>query len=183
MILGYDDLEPMSGMLLLLNAAKSLVRLFPQTLGNVVLVLVAVPLVDANGSELHSDYRRRVEQEVEKINSAYPGLVVMYQRRMPFAERVSLFASADLLVNAAVRHGLNLVPFEFVLCGGDKHPGFVVSEFLGCSRVMPGAVRTNPWRDECMAKAIHDLLSQQSHQKAFWHQLQVVNIRTCSTVL
>ena len=96
-----------------------------------------------------------------------------YQRRMLFAERVSLFMSADMLVNAAVRHGLNLVPFEFVLCGAEKHPGFVVSEFLGCSRVMPGAVRTNPWRDECMAKAMFKLLKQETHEKAFWHQLQV----------
>ena len=104
----------------------------------------------------------------------------MYQRRMPFAERVSLFASADMLVNAAVRHGLNLVPFEFVLCGGDKHPGFVVSEFLGCSRVMPGAVRTNPWRDECLAKAIYNLLTQETHQKAFWHQLQVCRTSSAS---
>ena len=76
---------------------------------------------------------------MDALNSAYPGLVMLHERRMPFAERVSLFASSDMLVNAAVRHGLNLVPFEFVLCGSDKHPGFVVSEFLGCSRVMPGA--------------------------------------------
>jgi ribosomal protein L17 len=31
----------------------------------------------------------------------------------------------------------------------------------------------NPWRDEDMAKAMHKLLNQESHQKAFWHQLQV----------
>lgn len=172
-VLGYDDLEPMSGLLLLVNALESLVRLFPTTLGNLVLVLVAVPLLDAHKQEMHEDYKRRVEQQVDKLNQWYPGLVVMYQRRMPFAERVSLFASADMLVNAAVRHGLNLVPFEFVLCGADKHPGFVVSEFLGCSRVMPGALRTNPWRDEDMAKAIYKLLKQESHQKAFWHHLQV----------
>lgn len=172
-ILGYDDLEPMSGLLLLVHALESLVRLFPNTLGNVVLVLVAVPLLDAQKQEMHLDYKRRVEQQVEKLNDWYPGLVVMHQRRMAFAERVSLFASADMLVNAAVRHGLNLVPFEFVLCGADKHPGFVVSEFLGCSRVMPGALRTNPWRDEDMAKAIYKLLNQEAHEKAFWHHLQV----------
>ncbi len=35
------------------------------------------------------------------------------------------------------------------------------------------AVRTNPWRDECMAKAMYKLLKQETHEKAFWHQLQV----------
>jgi hypothetical protein len=49
----------------------------------------------------------------------------------------------------------------------------VVSEFLGCSRVLPGAVRTNPWRDEDMAKAIHRLLLLDEHTKEYWHALQV----------
>ena len=171
-ILGYDDLEPMSGLLLLVHAMASLLRLFPDVVGRVVLVLVALPLLDAHKQEQHGDYKRRMLAAVEALNAAHPGLVVVVNRRLEFAERVSLFASADMLVNAAVRHGLTLVPFEFVLCGGDKRPGFVVSEFLGCSRVMPGAVRTNPWRDEDMAKAIYKLLSQAAHDKAFWHQLQ-----------
>jgi len=38
-ILGYDDLEPMSGMLLLLAAIKSLLRLFPTLVDKVVVVL------------------------------------------------------------------------------------------------------------------------------------------------
>jgi trehalose-6-phosphate synthase len=172
-ILGYDDLEPMSGMLLLLAAIKSLLRLFPTLVDKVVVVLVAMPLVDTENKPLHLPYRQSVQKQVEALNDMYPALVLLYERRMAFIERVSLFASADILVNAAVRHGLNLVPLEFVLCGGDKQPGFVVSEFLGVSRVMPGAVRTNPWRDECTAKAIHKLLMQEPHEKKFWQQLQV----------
>jgi len=172
-VLGYDDLEPMSGILLLLRAFQSLVRLFPSILGNVVLVLVTVPLQDAEGNEIHSDYRNEVAKLANELNNEYPGLVLHYHRRMPFAERVSLFSCADMLVNSSIRHGLNLVPFEFVLCGDEKKGGFVVSEFLGCSRVLPGAVRTNPWRDEDLARAIHKLLLQDDHEKKFWHELQV----------
>ena len=62
-----------------------------------LLVLVAVPLLDVHKKELHPDYRRRVEQEVEKINETYPGLVTMYQRRMPFAERVETHVQATEL--------------------------------------------------------------------------------------
>ena len=172
-ILGYDDLEPMSGITLKLTAVKSLVRLFPSTLGNVILVLVAIPLKGPDGRDLHSAYSKKVNRIVEEMNAQQPGLVLYYQRRMPFAERTALFASSDVLVNSSIRHGLNLVPFEFVMCSKEKKAGFVVSEFLGCSRVLPGAVRTNPWRDEDMAKAIHRLLLLDEHTKEYWHALQV----------
>lgn len=172
-ILGYDDLEPMSGITLKLTAIDSLVRLFPSTLGNVILVLVAIPLRGTDGKVLHPAYTVKVNKMVEEMNEAHPGLVLYYQRRMPFAERTALFASSDVLVNSSIRHGLNLVPFEFVMCSKVKKGGFVVSEFLGCSRVLPGAVRTNPWRDEDMAKAIHRLLLLDEHHKEYWHTLQV----------
>lgn len=172
-VVGYDDLEPMSGITLKLNASMSLIRLFPSTFGNVVMILVAVPIYGPDGKQMHQEYAAKVEQMVNEVNSKHTGLVMYYQRRMPFAERTALFASADVLVNSSIRHGLNLVPFEFVMCGSEKKGGFVVSEFLGCSRVLPGAVRTNPWRDEDMAKAIHKLLLVEEHQKEYWHQLQV----------
>jgi trehalose 6-phosphate synthase len=66
-ILGYDDLEPMSGMLLLLEGIKSLVRLFPAVVGKVVLVLVAVPLLDAHKQPLYADYQRRVRQVLRPL--------------------------------------------------------------------------------------------------------------------
>lgn len=171
-VLGYDDLEPMSGIVLLLEAVKSLVRLFPSILGRLVVVVVAVPLVDAHGRHLHTAYQEQVEGEVSKLNAQHPGLVLFYQRRMAFSERTALFRSADMLVNSAVRHGLNLVPLEFVLCAAEKKGGVVVSEFLGCSRVLPGAIRSNPWRDEDLGRAIYKLLVQEEREKGFWHRLQ-----------
>jgi len=172
-VLGYDSLEAMSGTLLLLQAFESMARLFPSIVSNVVLVLVAIPPEDNHGNELHTDYQAKVEAHVAAINLRHPGLVRFYPRRMEFTERTSLFSVADVLVNSAVRHGLNLVPFEFVLCSQTKKGGFVCSEFLGCSRALPGAVKASPWRDEDLARAIHKLLHQEAHERSFWHQLQV----------
>ena len=33
--------------------------------------------------------------------------------------------------------------------------------------------QASPWRDEDLARAIHKLLNQEAHERAFWHQLQV----------
>ena len=53
--------------------------------------------------------------------------------------------AADVLLNSAVRHGLSLVPMEFVMSGtgpvgdvrpvGAKQGALVLSEFTACSRV------------------------------------------------
>ncbi len=84
------------------------------------MIIVAVPLKGPDGKILHSDYAHRVEQLVTEVNEKHPGLVLYFEKRMPFAERTALFASSDVLVNSSLRHGLNLVPFEFVLCGSEK---------------------------------------------------------------
>ncbi len=45
----------------------------------------------------------------------YPDSVLLLQEKLPFAPRCALFSASDALVNSAVRHGLSLVPFEYVL--------------------------------------------------------------------
>jgi len=185
-VLGYDDLEPWSGITLKLQAFKSMIRLFPRSVDEARMVLVATPLTDSEGRQLYQDYLSKVQALVDEINAIRPGLVTLFMRKMSFAERTALFSVSDVMVNSSVRHGLNLMPFEFILCGsgdcdgggGGRPGGFVVSEFLGCSRVLPGAVRTNPWRDEDLARAIYRLLLQPNHEKEYWHQLQMQQCRT-----
>lgn len=81
----------------------------------------------------------------------------MMHEKMPFAPRAALFSASDALVNCAVRHGLSLVPFEYVLAsemGDGKKGSLIISEFAACSRVIPGTMRFSPWKDEDVAKAI-----------------------------
>jgi len=72
---------------------------------------------------------------------------------------------------------------EFVMSGtgpggdvrpiGAKQGALVLSEFTACSRVIPGAVRTNPWREEDFAKSIVKTLRQPAHEKEHWHKQQL----------
>lgn len=75
----------------------------------------------------------------------------------------------------ATRDGMNLVPYEYVMCrqgppsaapassnggGGSgggaamlpekRHSMLVVSEFVGCSPSLSGAIRVNPWSIEAV---------------------------------
>ena len=79
----------------------------------------------------------------------------------------------DVVVVTATRDGMNLVPYEYVVCrqgpsgssapGGSSNGGggsnmlpdkrhgmLVVSEFVGCSPSLSGAIRVNPWSIEAV---------------------------------
>mmetsp|Transcript_11919 Transcript_11919/g.27814 ORF Transcript_11919/g.27814 Transcript_11919/m.27814 type:complete len:1054 (+) Transcript_11919:71-3232(+) len=77
--------------------------------------------------------------------------------KMEREDRLGLFRAADVLLDTTVKAGLNLMPFEFVTAHADimdKNPGVtIVSEFSGCSRVLQGSLRRNPWNTAEVANA------------------------------
>ena len=213
-LVGYDDMEPLSGITLKLRAFHAMLRLFPEYRESAVLLQVAIPLHDARGMLAYPEYVDQVQDLVDDINLSYPGAVVMMKKKMSFTERVALFSNADILVNCAVRHGLSLVPFEFVLArlagsdalGAEDHarsaasaapggPGgegkmsaeakwsssmrgckfgtLILSEFTACSHVIPGAMRTNPWREEECARVFIKSLRQPAHERQHWQEQQL----------
>jgi hypothetical protein len=82
------------------------------------------------------------------------------------------------VVVTATRDGMNLVPYEYVVCrqgpagssapGGSSNGGgggsnmlpdkrhgmLVVSEFVGCSPSLSGAIRVNPWSIEAVRRGV-----------------------------
>lgn len=96
---------------------------------------------------MHSDYTAQVTKHVEELDRDFPGSVLLLQEKMAFARRCALFSMSDLYCNSSVRHGLSLVPFEYVLasasCPGAKIGSLVISEFAACSRVIPGTMKVS----------------------------------------
>jgi len=170
-LVGYDDMEPLSGITLKLRALQSMLNQFPEFREDVVLVQVAIPLHDSRGEMMHTEYAEEVGRVAAEVNAQYPGAVLMQHEKMPFAPRVALFSVADVLVNSAVRHGLSLVPVEYVLASQadrGKRGSLLLSEFTACSKVIPGVIRTNPWREEDFAKSIVKSLRQPQHERQHW---------------
>lgn len=57
---------------------------------------------------------------VERINKKYSAEgyqpVVWLERSVPLYERIALYSVADVAVVAATRDGMNLVPYEYIVC-------------------------------------------------------------------
>ena len=57
---------------------------------------------------------------VERINAKYGAKgyqpVVWLERSVPLYERIALYSVADVAVVAATRDGMNLVPYEYIVC-------------------------------------------------------------------
>lgn len=167
-LIGVDDMDSFKGIELKLQAFERLLDHHPEWRGKLVLVQVTNPprSTGKDITELHSF----VTELVDSINKKYgrPSanyLPVQYlERHVPLHERMAYYSVADCAVVTATRDGMNLVPYEYVVCrqgpygeGDDsvKSSMLVVSEFVGCSPSLSGAIRVNPWSIESVADGMY----------------------------
>ena len=70
--------------------------------------------------------------------------------------RLALFRVVDVLLNCAMKDGLNLLPFEYVLTKSNQEASgvIVLSEFVGCSHVLNGGMRVNPFNLEHVVEQV-----------------------------
>jgi trehalose 6-phosphate synthase/phosphatase len=66
---------------------------------------------------------------------------------------------------------MNLVPYEYVVCrqgledSGNKNGSMlVVSEFVGCTPSLSGALRINPWNVEDTADHLYRAITMSQHE-------------------
>lgn len=75
-------------------------------------------------------------------------------------ELCSVYSIADVLTATPLRDGLNLAPYEYIVCqvGRPEGPGVVIlSEFAGASQSLSGCLRISPWDTEQLALAFHQV--------------------------
>jgi trehalose 6-phosphate synthase/phosphatase len=87
-------------------------------------------------------------------------------------DRLALFRAGHVLLDTSVKAGLNLIPFEFITAHHDdtSRPSLViVSEFSGCSRVLLGSLRINPWSSsETVAACLAGVSMAEPERKDRW---------------
>ncbi|KAE8702845.1 Alpha,alpha-trehalose-phosphate synthase 6 [Hibiscus syriacus] len=142
-MLGVDDIDIFKGISLKLLAMEQLLMQHTENTGEVVLVQSANPL-RGRGRDVQ-EIRSETYATVRRINNAFgrPG------------------------------DGMNLIPYEYVICrqGNEKldearglHPStpkrsmLVVSELIGCSPSLSGAIRVNPWNIDAVVEAMDSAL-------------------------
>ncbi|GBF90542.1 trehalose-6-phosphate synthase phosphatase, partial [Raphidocelis subcapitata] len=183
LLLGLDDMDVFKGIELKLQAFERVLEDHPEFVGQVVLAQIT-DAPRSSGKEL-SDLNEYVDALVERINARFgrPGYQpVFYLRRpMPLHERIAFLSLADAAVVTATRDGMNLVPYEYVVCrqgpGGKgleepeapRESMLVVSEFVGCSPSLSGAIRVNPWSIEGVADGMYAALRASKQERALRH--------------
>ncbi|XP_076958935.1 alpha,alpha-trehalose-phosphate synthase [UDP-forming] 5-like [Bidens hawaiensis] len=186
-LLGVDDMDIFKGISLKLLAYENLLTQHPEKRGKVVLVQIANPARGRGRDVLEVQSESLTTKERINRNFGGPGYepVILIDNPLQFYERIAYYVVSECCLVTAVRDGMNLIPYEYVICrqGNAKLdetlgviPSFpkksmlVVSEFIGCSPSLSGAIRVNPWNIEAVAEAMDSALVFSETEKQMRHE-------------
>ncbi|KAJ4960736.1 hypothetical protein NE237_020646 [Protea cynaroides] len=186
MLLGVDDMDIFKGITLKLLALEQLLVQHQEWRGKVVLVQIANP-ARGRGKDVQ-DVQAETYSTVKRINETFgqPGYepVILIDEPLKFFERVAYYVVAECCLVTAVRDGMNLIPYEYIisrqgnekldnavgLVPSSKMSMLVVSEFIGCSPSLSGAIRVNPWNIDAVADAMDCALEMAEPEKQLRHE-------------
>ncbi|KAF8391202.1 hypothetical protein HHK36_023504 [Tetracentron sinense] len=184
-LLGVDDMDIFKGINLKLLAMEQLLKQHPTWQGRAVLVQIVNP-ARGRGRDLE-DIQAEIQTSCKRINEEFgqPGYepIVFIDKPISISERIAFYTIAECVVVTAVRDGMNLTPYEYTVCrqgisgsdpgsdlSGAKKSMLVVSEFIGCSPSLSGAIRVNPWNVEATAEAMNEAISMDEPEKQLRHE-------------
>ncbi|KAJ0692762.1 putative alpha,alpha-trehalose-phosphate synthase (UDP-forming), Trehalose-phosphatase [Helianthus annuus] len=186
MLLGVDDMDIFKGISLKFLAMEQLLIQHPEWQGKLVLVQIANP-ARGNGNDV-KEVKAETYSTVKRINELFrkPGYepIILIDEPLKFYERVAYYVVAECCLVTAVRDGMNLMPYEYIIsrqCNdkldkvlglepSSKKSMLVVSEFIGCSPSLSGAIRVNPWDIDSVADAMDCALELSEPEKQLRHE-------------
>ncbi|KAJ4951404.1 hypothetical protein NE237_028236 [Protea cynaroides] len=186
-LLGVDDMDIFKGISLKLLAMEQLLVQHPDWRGKVVLVQIANP-ARGRGREVQ-EVQSETYSTAKRINERFggPGYnpIVLIDTPLQFYERIAYYVIAECCLVTAVRDGMNLIPYEYIVCrqGNEKldhtlqldssvpkKSMIVLSEFIGCSPSLSGAIRVNPWNIDAVAESMDSALVVTESEKQLRHE-------------
>ncbi|KAL0925729.1 hypothetical protein M5K25_004096 [Dendrobium thyrsiflorum] len=187
MLLGVDDMDIFKGISLKLLAFEQLLLQHPECRGKVVLVQIANPArgIGKDVKEVQSESNAMVKRINETFGHLGYEPVVMIDKLLQFYERVAYYVVAECCLVTAVRDGMNLIPYEYIISrqgnerldralglssSAPKKSVLVVSEFIGCSPSLSGAIRVNPWNIDAVADSMDSALRMPESEKQLRHE-------------
>ncbi|KAK3428797.1 alpha,alpha-trehalose-phosphate synthase [UDP-forming] 5 isoform X1 [Eucalyptus grandis] len=186
-MLGVDDMDIFKGISLKLLAMEQLLLQHPEMRGKVVLVQIANP-ARGRGKDVQ-EVRSETFAAVKRINESFGRQgykpIVLIDSPLQFYERIAFYVIAECCLVTAVRDGMNLIPYEYIICrqgneklnetlgldqSGPRKSMLVLSEFIGCSPSLSGAIRVNPWNIDAVAEAMDYALMVSEAEKQLRHE-------------
>ncbi|KAL8158800.1 hypothetical protein V2J09_000337 [Rumex salicifolius] len=189
-IIGVDDMDVLKGISFKFWAMGRLLDVHPELNGKIVLVQIANP-PRSHGSDV-KEVQIETQMIADEINKkygeadGYKPIVFINDRPVSTSEKAAYYAMSNCCIVNAVRDGMNLGPYEYIVyrqgcpafeyaLGIDRafEPRtsvIIVSEFIGCSPSLSGAIRVNPWNVEWLADAMYDAISMPQVEKELRHE-------------
>lgn len=187
LLLGDDDMDVFKGISLKFLAIEQLLEQRPDLRGELVLIQMVNPprSIGRDVEEAKEETYLVARRINERFGSQEYEPVVIIDHPITFYEKAAYYALSECCIVNAVRDGMNLVPYMYVVCrqgtpkmdealeinsDASHTSALVVSEFIGCSPSLSGAVRVNPWDINAVAEALSSTIQMSSEEKHLRHQ-------------
>lgn len=178
-LLGIDDMDIFKGINLKLLAMERMLKQHPDLVGYAVLVQIVNP-PRGKGIEIEQ-FQAEIRQSCKRINKEFGHNgyepIILIENPVSKNERIAYYSIAECVVVTAVRDGMNLTPYEYIVCregvsgmGEAKKSMLVLSEFIGCSPSLSEAIRVNPWNPEATGEAMHQAIKTSDTEKQLRHE-------------
>ncbi|GLJ11940.1 hypothetical protein SUGI_0180630 [Cryptomeria japonica] len=185
--LGVDDMDIFKGISLKLLSMEQLLIQHQEWRGKVVMVQIANP-ARGRGKDVQ-EVQEETYATAKRINEMFGNSnykpVILIDKPLQFYERIAYYTVAECCMVTAVRDGMNLIPYEYIICrqgnskldkilglspSSAKKSMLVVSEFIGCSPSLSGAIRVNPWNIDSVAEAMDTAIVIPESEKQLRHE-------------
>ncbi|CAE8709214.1 unnamed protein product, partial [Polarella glacialis] len=158
----YDRCDLFAGLALKLRTFHRFVAEYRQYRRSVVLVqYIRTYRRAGNGKALVDE----LEKMADETNKAFgvdgePPLVTIVVEDAERDKILGVYSATDILLDTSINDGLNLGPFMFYAAHSqDKKGVAIVSEFSGCSTILTGTFKVNPWNTNAVLAALDQALS------------------------
>lgn len=166
-IISVDRLDYIKGLPHKFHAFDMFLEQYPDQVGKVVLVQIAVP--SRQDVKEYQVLRSHISELAGRINAKYGNMdytpIVYQYRSVTPDELVALYAMSDICLITSTRDGMNLVAYEYTVCQKERHGSLILSEFAGAAQGMKGCIQVNPWDTGEIMDAIRKALEMDGIQR------------------
>ncbi|EEF29201.1 trehalose-6-phosphate synthase, putative [Ricinus communis] len=187
-MVGVDDLDMFKGISLKFLAIWRLLEQHESLRGKLVLVQITNPARSQGKDvqEVESETKLILRQINQLYGTAEYVPIVYINRPVSTQEKAAYYAISECCVVNAIRDGMNLVSYKYTVCrqgspfldrvleidkkSNPKKSVLIVSEFIGCSPSLSGAIRVNPWNVDDVADAMFKAIKMSEEEKHLRHK-------------
>ncbi|MNK23666.1 Trehalose-phosphate synthase [compost metagenome] len=156
LVLSIDRMDYTKGIPNRIKAFEYFLNKYPQYIGKVRLVMLAVP--SRENVPQYQRLKRETDELVGRINGRLATVnwtpIWYFYRSMPFDDLIDLYVASDVALITPTRDGMNLVAKEYVATRTDGQGVLILSEMAGASKELHEALLVNPNNFEQVADSL-----------------------------